>query len=137
MNETIDLSDYSKEELLQLSGAILKELEHRSQKDFPYMIGDCFYRAAPSSKGSGIETCRIDSLDSTVNVTMLVFDACNNAHRYTNAYSYENFVKTWKTRISYNIFDLYKENLKSINDLNRDLVNKVINLSKEYDDRGN
>lgn len=133
----MDLTKLTKDELLKQALKINAELNRRYRENFPYEVGQCFYRVAPSSMGHGIETCRIDSLTSTVNVTMLVFDACNNSHRYTNSYSYNEFVQTWKVRISGRIFDLYKDNVKRINDLNRELVNNVIQLSKEYDSEGN
>ena len=133
----MDLTKLTKDELLQQVVKIQEELNRRDRENFPYKEGDCFYRVAPSSMGHGIETCRIDSLTSTVNVTMLVFDACNNAHRYTNSYSYTKFMETWEVRINGKIFDLYKDNVKRINDLNRELVNNVIQLSKEYDNQGN
>lgn len=129
----MDLTKLTKDELLQQVLKIQEELNRRDRENFPYEVGQCFYKVAPSSMGHGIETCRIDSLTSTVNVTMLVFDACNNSHKYTNSYSYDKFVTTWKVRISDKIFDLYKENLKVINNLNKELVSKVIQLSKEYD----
>ena len=133
----MDLTKLTKDELLQLALKIHEELNRRDHENFPYEVGQCFYRIAPSSMGHGIETCRIDSLTSTVNVTMLVFDACNNSHRYTNSYSYDKFMDTWETRINGRIFDLYKDNVKRVNDLNRELVNNVIQLSKEYDNKGN
>lgn len=133
----IDLTQLTKEELLQQTSEILKELQRRDQENFPYKVGDCFYRVAPSSMGHGIETCRIDSITSVVDVTMLVFDACNNAHKYTTSYTLEKFLNTWKVRISDSIFDLYKENVKAVNNLNKELVSKIIQLSKEYDSERN
>lgn len=133
----MDLTKLTKDELLQQVLKIHEELSRREHENFPYEEGQCFYRIAPSSMGHGIETCRIDSLTSTVNVTMLVFDACNNSHRYTKSYSYDKFMETWEVRINGKIFDLYKDNVKRINDLNRELVNNVIQLSKEYDNQGN
>ena len=133
----MDLTKLTKDELLQQVLKIQEELNRRDRENFPYEVGQCFYKVAPSSMGHGIETCKIESLTSTVNVIMLVFDACNNSHRYVNSYSYNEFMKTWKVRISDRIFDLYKNNVKRINDLNRELVNNVIQLSKEYDSEGN
>lgn len=133
----MDLTKLTKDELLQQVVKIQEELNRRDRENFPYEVGQCFYRIAPSSMGHGIETCKIDSLTSTVNVIMLVFDACNKSHRYVNSYSYSEFMKTWKVRISGRIFDLYKDNVKRINDLNKELVNNVIQLSKEYDNKGN
>lgn len=129
----MDLTKLTKDELLQQVLKIQEELNRRDHENFPYEVGQCFYRVAPSSMGHGIETCRIDSLTSTVNVTMLVFDACNNSHRYTNSYSYDKFMNTWKVRISDKIFDLHKATAKRIYDLNKELVNNIIQLSKEYD----
>lgn len=133
----MDLTKLTKDELLQQVLKIQEELNRRRRSDFPYKEGDCFYRIAPSSMGHGIEICRIDSLTSTVNVTMLVFDACNNSHRYTNSYFYDKFMDTWKIRTSDKIFELHKENMKAVNDLNKELVNKIIQLSEEYDSEGN
>lgn len=133
----MDLTKLTKDELVQQIVKIQEELNRRDRENFPYKEGDCFYRIAPPSMGHGIETCRIDSLTSTVNFTMLVFDACNNSHRYTNSYSYDKFMNTWKVRISNKIFELHKENMKAINDLNKELVSKIIQLSKEYDSEGN
>lgn len=133
----MDLTKLTKDELVQQIIKIHEELNRRDHENFPYEVGQCFYRVAPISMGHGIETCKIESLTSTVNVIMLVFDACNNSHRYVNSYSYNEFVKTWKVRISGRIFDLYKNNKNKINDLNKELVNNVIQLSKEYDSEGN
>lgn len=129
----MDLTKLTKEELLQQILKIQEELSRRNRSDFPYKEGDCFFRVAPSSMGHGIETCRIDHITSMVNVTMLVFDACNNSHRYTNAFSYDKFMDMWKTRISDEIFELHRENMKAVNDLNKELVSKIMQLSKEYD----
>lgn len=133
----MDLTKLTKDELLQQVLQIREELNRRECENFPYKEGDCFYRVAPSSMGRGIETCRIDSLTSMVNVTMLVFDACNNSHRYTNSFSYDKFMDMWKIRISDKIFELHKENTKAVNNLNKELVSKIIQLSKEYDSEGN
>lgn len=133
----MDLTKLTTDELLQQILKIQEELSYRSRGTFPYKEGDCFYRIAPSAMGHGIETCRIDHLTSMVNVTMLVFDACNNSHRYTQAFSYDKFMDMWKIRISDKIFELHKENIKAVNDLNKELVSKVIQLSKEYDNQGN
>lgn len=129
----MDLTKLTKDELLQQAVKIHEELNRRDCENFPYEVGQCFYRVAPSSMGHGIETCRIDSITSTVNVTMLVFDACNNSHRYTNSFSYDKFMDMWKIRISDKIFELHKENMKAVNNLNKELVSKIIQLSKEYD----
>ena len=129
----MDLTKLTKDELVQQIIKIEEELIRRDESDFPYKEGDCFYRIAPSAMGHGIETCRIDHLNSMVNVTMLVFDACNKSHRYTTVFSRDKFMNMWKIRISDKIFELHKENVKAINDLNKELVSKIIQLSKEYD----
>lgn len=129
----MDLTKLTKEELLQQILKIKEELIRRDGSDFPYKEGDCFYRVAPSAMGHGIETCRIDHLTSMVNVTMLVFDACNKSHRYTTVFSRDKFMDMWKIRISDKIFELHKENMKALNELNKKLVSKIIQLSKEYD----
>lgn len=129
----MDLTKLTTDELLQQIMKIQEELSRRSQDDFPYKEGDCFYRVAPSAMGHGIETCRIDHITSVVNVTMLVFDACNKSHRFTTVFSPDKFMNMWKTRISDKIFELHRENMKAVNDLNKELVSKIIQLSKEYD----
>lgn len=129
MSEIINLSEYSDEELLLMTEAIKKETVKRTVRNFPYKIGDCFFRIAPSSMGRGMMICKIEDLDKAIKCKILNIDSCSNSWITSTYYTYTEFVNDWKTPIDSKVFDLHKELNRSINKLNVEFANQVIDLS--------
>lgn len=128
MDEIINLAEYSDEELLSIVEAIRKECVKRSSNEFPHKVGDCFFKVAPASMGSGLMICRIESLEDSVSCDIINIDACNNSWKSSTAYGYKRFCEDWTTPISPSVFDLYKEKVNKINAINNDFVRQVIEL---------
>ena len=133
----INLADYSEKKLKTLKAAIDLELFQREFISFPYKEGDCFVSISSNSVAQTILICKIENTKSKIETTTLSVDSGGNVTKFINFFTYSQFVKQWKHKISPEIFLLYEENKKMLNNIKKDFIKQIFELKDLTNERKN